>query len=160
MVEVLADAAGEDDVPLAQTCRGILDGLVPVLAGTQRLPQPEPGDASMLFRGESGPSVPAPLHPPGWASSTVPEDDGITHELVSSRHPEVIDRGIWGCSQMPTDVSLSQRDLLIDGRWIRTRPRVLVEGGSYSLDGARDLYATLGELLTTADQDDVASEER
>lgn len=145
LVEVLADAAGEDDVPLAQTCRGILDGLVPVLAGTEQ-PESEPS-------GEAGPSTLAPLRPPGWAASTVTEDEGITHELVSARHPEVVDRGVWGWSQMPTDVSLSQRDLLIDGRWIRTRPRVQVEGGSYSLDGARDLHTALGELLATADQE-------
>lgn len=161
VVEVLADAAGEDDVQLAQTCRGILDGLVPVLAGTDRSmcpPQFEPEGPGLEDDSRVSSPAPLPLRAPAWASASVTEDDGITHEVLSPRHPEVVDRGVWGWSRMPTDVSLSQRDVLIDGQWIRTRPRIQVEGGSYSMEGARELHAALGELLATAPQEAETSE--
>jgi hypothetical protein len=65
--------------------------------------------------------------------------------------PLVVHPHLNGQGLIPTQVSLSATDVHSDGRWIRTGPTVQIEGGSYTLDGARQLRAALDDLLTLAD---------
>lgn len=48
-------------------------------------------------------------------------------------------------------------DVRIDGRWIRTQPTVQLEGGNYSLDGARLLGAILDGFLARIDQEELST---
>ena len=52
-----------------------------------------------------------------------------------------------GWQLLPTEVSLSAINLMINGRWIWTEPTIQVEGASYSLSGARDLRDALDQFL-------------
>jgi hypothetical protein len=95
-----------------------------------------------------------PVAPPGWATKTIPEDGGMVHERVSPHHPTIKVGGGNGWELMPTDVSIGVTDLLIDGRWIRTEPTVQIEGGSYSLEGARQLQAVLTTFVAAVEDED------
>lgn len=137
---VLAAAGAGSGEALARACREVLDD-----PDVDPAPDRGPGGVQATV------SVPAPLSAPGWADSSIVEDGGVIHETVSPLHPKVRVRGPNGSDLAPTDVALSVTDLLIDGRWIRTQPTVQVEGGSYSLDGARQLQSAVGALLDLTD---------
>jgi hypothetical protein len=94
--------------------------------------------------------VAAPLAPPQWAARSIPEDGGITHEVVSLRHPAIRLRTENSCGFLRTDVSLSAVDHYVNGDWTRGAPTIQIEGGSYSLDGIRELRKTLDEFLDCA----------
>jgi hypothetical protein len=94
-----------------------------------------------------------PPSSPVWALRSLPEADGITHELVSPVHPTVRWCGPMGWVEGPSDVSLSAIDLPTGGGWRRLPVTVQVEGGSYSLDGARQLRDVLNGFLVTAARD-------
>jgi hypothetical protein len=99
-----------------------------------------------------GSAVP-PLDPPGWAARSVAEDGGVTHERLSSARPAVLRWSGVGVLLVPTEVSVSARDLCDGGGWMRSAPTVQIEGGSYSLDGVRALRAALDDLLTCVGAD-------
>jgi hypothetical protein len=144
-VQMLDAAAEAGDADLARTCRGVLDslrahGAMTSACGAPGVTGEEPSRSSRV-----------PLAPHGWARGSILEDGGIVHETVSPLHPTIKVGGVNGSQAVPTDVSLSVTDLLIDGRWVRTRPTVQVEGGSYDLDGARQLRDALGRLLAAVD---------
>ena len=94
-----------------------------------------------------------PPSSPVWAFRSVPEADGITHEVVSPVHPAVRWCGPAGWVEGPSDVSLSAVDLPVAGGWRRLPPTVQIEGGSYSLDGARQLRDVLNGFLVSAARD-------
>jgi hypothetical protein len=144
-VQVLDAAAGAGDADLAEACRGVLDSLRSGAATAAARP-----GADRSTRGQALPSR-VPLAPPGWARGSVQEDGGIVHETVSPLHPTIKAGDVNSSGLMPTDVSLSVVDQWVDGRWVRTHPTIQVEGGSYTLDGARHLHEALGRLLTAAD---------
>lgn len=137
---VLAAASAGSGEALARSCREVLDD-----PDVDPAPDRGPGGVQATM------PVPPPLAAPGWADTSVAEDGGVIHETVSPLHPTVRLRGPNGSDLAPTDVALSVTDLLIDGRWIRTQPTDQVEGGSYSLDGARQLQSAVGALLTLTD---------
>jgi hypothetical protein len=149
-VQVLDAAAGAGDADLAEACRGVLDSLrsratAPAArAGADRSTR----DPARLSR--------VPLAPPAWARGSSLEDGGIVHETISPLHPTIKAGDVNSSGLMPTDVSLSVIDLLVDGRWTRTCPTVQVEGGSYTLDGARHLREALDRLLAAADDQDAS----
>lgn len=91
------------------------------------------------------------LTPPTWAARSVPEDGGITHERVSRIRPLLERWTRFGNRPAQTEVSLSTVDRPSPEGWNRETPTVQVEGGSYSLDGARQLRAALDEILAYAD---------
>jgi hypothetical protein len=78
---------------------------------------------------------------------SLPDDDGVTHELVSPIHPTVRWCGPGGWQESPSDVSLSTIDQPAGSGWRRLPPTVQIEGGSYSLDGARQLRDVLNGFL-------------
>jgi hypothetical protein len=83
----------------------------------------------------------------------MPEDGGVTHEVISTRRPQTEHRSPAGWVLMPTEVSLSTTDHHVAGQWTRPAPTVQVEGGSYSLDGARELRDALSEFLARVASD-------
>jgi hypothetical protein len=94
-------------------------------------------------------AVPDPPDPPGWAERSVAEDDGITHELVSSLSPRVSCWSTRGRTTRPTEVSMAIIDRRTRSGWTRGAPTVQIEGGSYSLPQARRLSLAIDELLRT-----------
>lgn len=142
-VRLLSIAAKGGDKDLAQACRDVLDDL--------DLPSRSSDEAAPAGRERtSAPActvAPTPPTPPEWASVSVPDDGGITHEAVSRLRPTIRVGGVNGWDLMPTDVCLSVTDMLIDGLWIRTQPVIHVEGGGYSLDGVRHLQAALDAFV-------------
>jgi hypothetical protein len=79
----------------------------------------------------------------------VPEDGGVTHELVSDLHPQ----GMGAAAEIrwnvcATDISLSVVDRPGPGGWIRAQPTVQVEGGRFSIAEARRLRQALDDLLS------------
>jgi hypothetical protein len=88
------------------------------------------------------------LAAPRWACRSVVEDGGVTHERVSSIHPMA---GFWPSDGVilvhPTDVSVSVVDHPAAGSWVRLAPSIQVEGGCYSVEGARGLRAAIDEVL-------------
>jgi hypothetical protein len=97
--------------------------------------------------------VARPPAAPSWAWRSLPGDGGVTHELISPVHPRVRWCGPGGWVEGPSDVSLSAVDLPNAGGWRRLSPTVQVEGGSYSLEGARQLRDVLTAFLVFAAQD-------
>jgi hypothetical protein len=95
----------------------------------------------------AGRRLPAPLEPPAWAERSVVEDDGITHEMVSPRRPLITTGDHDGWLQVPSEVSLSVQDIPVADTWIRTRPSLVIDGGIYDLDAARQLHDILTDLL-------------
>ena len=90
--------------------------------------------------------------PPMWATRSVTEDGGITHEHVSAVHP----LGFGWIPEAPTkwhaiDVSLSVVDHRGPGGWVRTKPTVQVEGGTFTVAEARRLRQALDDLLSQID---------
>jgi hypothetical protein len=88
---------------------------------------------------------------PTWAARSIPDDDGITHELVSRRRPVV---RLWrsgGSVLTATEVSVSATDRLVDDTWIRARPTIQVEGGSYPLEAVLELRRAIDDLLDQVD---------
>jgi hypothetical protein len=146
---VLDAAAGAGDAELAQTCRSVLDSL---RSGTTTGARP---GADRSTR-DPARSSNRPLAPPAWARRSILEDGGTVHETISPLHPAIKAGDVNRSELMPTDVSLSVIDLLVDGRWTRTCPTIQVEGGSYTLDGARHLREALDRLLTAADDQDAS----
>jgi hypothetical protein len=84
-----------------------------------------------------------------WATLSVREDEGVTHERVAASRPAVLDP--WAsCAPgglRATEVSVSVADRALDGAWVRSGPTVQVEGGSYTLDAARQLRDALDEVI-------------
>ena len=87
--------------------------------------------------------------PPPWAVRTVDEQGRVVHERLASLHPLVSVDYIDGAR--PTDISVSVMDVPKEGVWRRREPTVQVEGGSYALADARQLYAALREVLAVVD---------
>lgn len=134
----------------AEVLRRILAGLrdggpVPQVAGILAWPSGRPAHCAGAGRPE-GNSLPAP---PGWATHSVLEDGGVTHERVSNLHPlAYLDRVTPGLEQCcPTDVSVSVIDQPGAGRWVRLPPTIQVEGGSYSVLEARRLARAIEGLI-------------
>jgi len=90
---------------------------------------------------------PAPLEPPCWATSSIPEDGAITHERIASVHPTVRWWTGHGWAVTTTDVSLSTVDTPTEHGWHRPTPTIQIEGGSYTDDGLQQLNEALDELL-------------
>jgi hypothetical protein len=84
------------------------------------------------------------INPPPWAATTADDQGRIIHERLSPRHPLTTVDFIEGAR--PTDVSVAVADVR-DG-WERRGPTVQVEGGSYGVKDAWQLYRALRELLT------------
>jgi hypothetical protein len=96
-------------------------------------------------------TIPAPLDPPAWATRTVTDADGITHERAATTRSTVrINIGV-GWIVVPADASLSSTDTLDETGWHRTNPTIVIEGGNYPLQGARQLCDALAELLAIID---------
>lgn len=89
-----------------------------------------------------------PLPPPPWATSTVMEDEWITHETVSQVQPQAMSQ--WPPRApddvQPVQISISVVDQWIGGRWTRSEPTVQVEGGAYPLPQVAELLRALGDL--------------
>jgi len=96
-----------------------------------------------------------PLQPPAWADQTVREPDRIVHERLSCLRPVAYVDFVEG--PVPTEVSVSVADVPMDSAWKRRPPTVQVEGGSYSLEGARQLYSALREMLSAVDEGEPAA---
>ena len=121
---------------------GLRDGLVP--QGGAVLARPL-GRAPYSARVR--PRLPTP---PPWASRSVIEDGGVTHERVSVSHPRVRTGRLTAKAALtsPTDVSVSVVDRLSSYRWVRFPPTIQIEGGSYSIAEARRLLRAVEELIT------------
>ena len=89
----------------------------------------------------------APLDPPTWAGSTMPEDGGIVHERVATIHPVIRQWTGLGWSLVPTDVSVEATDIHTETGWFRPHPTIRLEGGSYTLDGLHQLKDAINQLL-------------
>jgi len=90
--------------------------------------------------------------PPRWATRSVVEDGGVTHERVSALHP----LGFGWIPEAPTDARTTDLSVSVVDRpgpdgWIRTEPTVQVEGGMFTVTEARRLRQALDELLTQID---------
>jgi hypothetical protein len=94
-----------------------------------------------------------PLPPPTWATRSIPEDGGVTHEIVSGQQPLIKRWRGNGTHLDPTEVSLSITDTPADGRWVRAAATVQIEGGSYPLDSIRQLRDALDEFLRVTARD-------
>jgi len=92
--------------------------------------------------------------PPRWAAHSAVEDGGVTHEVAVPLGPAVQSWAAHGWTLPPTDVLMATRDLLVGGRWVRDTPTLHVEGGTYSLSGARHLRDALDALLRAAGEND------
>jgi len=153
-LEQVITAASLDDVVLADASRRLVAALQQVLERRDGSPEPEPDptpgepeeadDAALL-------STPSPPEPPAWAKRRFTEDDGIVYEVLSPVRPTIVGRGPFGWGLQQVDVSLSTRDVLLDGHWIRTRPTVQVENGTYTVEGVQDLREALADLLNLVD---------
>lgn len=108
---------------------------------------------------DRAPDRSSPLPPPTWASHSITEDGGITHETVSPLHPTVTWSAPHGWTLVPTEVTLSVTDLHLNGQWTRTTPTIQIEGGSYSPQGARQLRSAVNAFLAAlaADSGDPVS---
>jgi hypothetical protein len=106
-----------------------------------------------VFSNNHGRQAARPPASPSWAWRSLAEGDGVTHELVSPVHPMVRWCGPGGWVEGPSEVSLSALDLPTAGGWRRLPPTVQIEGGSYSLDGARQLRDVLDGFLGCAARD-------
>ncbi|MDQ1295872.1 MAG: hypothetical protein QG608_3759 [Actinomycetota bacterium] len=91
-----------------------------------------------------------PLPSPSWATKTRSDDDGIEHELVSPVCPVVRWKDACGWMECPSNVSLSVIDVPDGNGWKRLPVTVDLEGGSYTLDGARQMRDVLTEFLDIA----------
>ena len=94
-----------------------------------------------------------PLRPPAWATHSLVEDGGITHEWVSDVRPQA---AAWlGELNLarghPTEVSISVVDRPGPDGWLRAAPTVQVEGGTFSIAQAVRLRQALDELLGLVD---------
>ena len=94
---------------------------------------------------------PHPLDPPRWATLTVTEEGGITHERPASVESVTRQWTGLGWALVPASTSLSTTDTADETGWTRRGPAIVVEGGPYPLDGARRLRDALNELLQIAD---------
>jgi hypothetical protein len=141
----------------AEVLRRILAGLrdggpVPQVAGILATPSGRPAHCAGAGRPE-GDSLPPP---PSWATHSVLEDGGVTHERVSTLHPLAyldraavpLDRAAPGLQHScPTDVSVSVVDRPGAVRWVRLPPTIQVEGGSYGILEARRLVRAIEGLI-------------
>jgi hypothetical protein len=86
---------------------------------------------------------------PSWASRSVAEDGGVTHEHLSRTHPMALRHrsDVGTVFAVPTDVSVSVVDRAGQHRWIRQPPIIQVEGGSYPLAQAYLLVRAVEELI-------------
>ncbi|MDQ1287472.1 MAG: hypothetical protein QG622_1037 [Actinomycetota bacterium] len=91
--------------------------------------------------------IPAPSTPPTWAHRSIIENGAITHETVSTCQPMMITGSPDGWRLVPSEISLSVRDVLVDDRWVRTRPTAVIEGGIYDMNAARQLHDVLTDFL-------------
>jgi len=87
--------------------------------------------------------------PPAWASRSVVEDGGVTHELVSELRPLVLVRVHGGgvALSAATEESVSIADRSRGRGWVRQSPRIQVEGGSYPPAEARLLVRAIESLI-------------
>jgi hypothetical protein len=90
--------------------------------------------------------------PPPWAVRSVDERDRVVHERLSRVHPRVSVDFIGRLQ--PTDVSVSVVDLPSGETWARGTPTVQVEGGSYSVADAWQLWQALHEVLVAVGERD------
>ena len=106
-------------------------------------------DAARARRSARGGPTPTLPVPPPWASRSVVEDGGVTHELVSHMHPLVLARihGNGILATAVTDVSVSVVDRPRGHGWSRQSPRIQVEGGSYPLAEAHLLLQAITALI-------------
>ena len=129
------------------------DGLAPPVGEGRPTPQAE-GDAVPMRAWAAarratalgGAGLPAP---PAWASRSVVEDGGVTHELVSDLRPMALVRVHGGgiALSAATEVSVSIVDRPRGRGWVRQSPRIQVEGGSYPLAEARLLVRAIESLI-------------
>jgi hypothetical protein len=103
--------------------------------------------------GHTTPTDPPPQPQPRWATPSLPEDGGITHETNTELPAAIQDLDLYREELLTATVSLHSVDHRIHGQWVRTSPTIIIEGGSYSLSGARHLRTTLDTLLTAAHND-------
>ncbi|MDQ1307960.1 MAG: hypothetical protein QG671_3794 [Actinomycetota bacterium] len=94
--------------------------------------------------------------PPKWADQSFPADGGIVHESPILRQPKAMRWAPHGQNLIPTEVILTVTDLSVDGAWIRTNPRIHVEGGCFNLDNARERRTVLDAFLEAAVNDQPA----
>jgi hypothetical protein len=99
-------------------------------------------------------TAPRPPAPPSWAAQTVREPDRIVHERLSTLRPVALVDYIDGV--VPTEVSVSVADVAREDSWVRRPPTVQVEGGSYSVPGAWQLYLALREVLAALGESEPA----
>lgn len=109
---------------------------------------------TVSLRSEGG-LVTDKINPPTWADVSVDERARIVHERLSSRHPLVSVDFIDGAQ--PTDISVAVSDVRVGEEWRRGGPTVQVEGGSYAVEDARQLYLALGELLAMVGEGEAAA---
>lgn len=95
------------------------------------------------------------ISPPAWADTSVDEQGRIVHERLSPRHPLVAVEFIDGVQ--PTDVSVAVADVRARNGWERRGPTLQVEGGSYAIEDAWQLYRALGELLNMVEEAESAA---
>lgn len=89
-----------------------------------------------------------PIPAPSWAVRTVREGGGVAHESGTRVVPDAIrDVDLYVNELTTAEISVSVIDARVDGRWERLSPTVDIQGGSYTLDGARSLCAAIGDLL-------------
>ncbi|MDQ1287909.1 MAG: hypothetical protein QG622_1474 [Actinomycetota bacterium] len=91
----------------------------------------------------------APPPPPIWASHSVAEAGAITHETTASLRPTIMQWRSHGPDPVTTAVTLNVVDIRVGDHWVRSRPTVEIEGGSYSLDGAHQLRTAIGSFLAS-----------
>jgi hypothetical protein len=94
-------------------------------------------------------STPPPA--PAWATRSIPEDGGITHEHVHHLHPHATTT--WptptasNTDVRPTQVSVSVVDQRVGDDWERSGPTLQIEAGSYPLPAAADLARAIDDLV-------------
>ena len=89
-----------------------------------------------------------PLEPPSWATSTVTEDEWITHETVSTVQPRAMIHWppLGPGDVQPVQVSISVVDRWMGDRWVRSDPTIQVEGGAYPLAEVAELLRAVGDM--------------
>jgi hypothetical protein len=90
------------------------------------------------------------LPPPSWATNSVVEAGGVTHQRVSPLRPLVLAQrlDVGTAFAVATEVSVSVFDRPGQYRWVRLPPRIQVESGSYPVEQARMLVRAIEGLIS------------